>query len=88
MYAVTVTVDIKDEQEAMRQLRDQIVPTVSQAPGFVAGYWQVAEGGEGTGFLVFESQDAANAVAEGARGASEGPAPVSDVQVREIVAHA
>jgi hypothetical protein len=88
MYAVTVTVEINDQSEATRQLHEQVVPTVSQAPGFVAGYWQVLEDRRGMGFLVFESQDAANAAAEGARGSTEGPAPVADVQVREIVAHA
>jgi hypothetical protein len=39
MHAVVVRVAIKGEQPAMQHLREQVVPRVSQAPGFAAGYW-------------------------------------------------
>ena len=39
MHAVVVTVTISDHETAESHLREQVVPGVSQAPGFVAGYW-------------------------------------------------
>ena len=48
-----------------KYLRGEIVPRVKQAPGFVAGYWvRVENGDQGRGTIVFESEDAARAVAE------------------------
>ena len=53
------------DQSATEYLRGTIVPGVSQAPGFVAGYWVRLEGGdEGNSLIVFESEDAARAAAE------------------------
>jgi hypothetical protein len=40
VHAVVTHVTITgDEGAAESQLREQVVPAVSQAPGFVAGYW-------------------------------------------------
>ena len=39
MHAVVVRVTINDQDAADSHLREQVVPGVSQAPGFVAGYW-------------------------------------------------
>ena len=40
MHAVVVHVTIKgDIETSVSQLREQVVPGASQAPGFVAGYW-------------------------------------------------
>ncbi|MGH2994653.1 MAG: hypothetical protein ACRDL1_14115 [Solirubrobacterales bacterium] len=64
MHAVIVSVTINDAEKATTFLRDEIVPRVKQAPGFVAGYWARLEGGDkGRGTIVFESEDAARAVA-------------------------
>ena len=65
MHAVVVSVTIHDGEEATKDLRGEIVPRVKQAPGFVAGYWvRVENGDKGRGTIVFESEDAARAVAE------------------------
>ena len=64
MHAVIVSVTINDAEEATTYLRNEIVPRVKQAPGFVAGYWvRIAGGDQGRGTIVFESEDAAQAVA-------------------------
>ena len=64
MHAVIVSVTITDGEEATTYLRDEIVPRVKQAPGFVAGYWvRIEDGDKGRGTIVFESEDAARAVA-------------------------
>jgi hypothetical protein len=65
-------VKIHDQEEAKRILDEQIVPGVSGAPGFVAGYWVETGDGAGTSVIVFESEEAAN------RAAASGPRPQSD----------
>ena len=91
MHAVVVKVSIKDGPTATEFLREKIVPGVSQAPGFVAGYWVRLEGGdEGNSVIVFESEDAARAAAERLREnvAANPGVTVNDVSVGEVVANA
>ena len=64
MHAVVVNVTIKDFESARQGLLEQVVPAVSQAPGFVAGYWTRSGDNRGLGMVVFESEDAARAAAE------------------------
>ncbi len=55
MHAVIVSVTINDGEKATTHLRNEIVPRVKQAPGFVAGYWvRVGEGGEGASGIPFQ----------------------------------
>jgi hypothetical protein len=86
MHAVIVAVTINDAEKATENLRNEIVPQVKQAPGFVAGYWTRFDGGkQGRGVMVFESEDAARAVA--AR-LSDNPAEevtLDSVDVGEVV---
>ena len=72
-------------------LREQIVPRASRAPGFVSGYWLLSEdNGRGTSVLVFESAEAAQALAR----VIESNGPPTDavsfdgLELREVVAHA
>lgn len=88
MHAVVIRVTIKDREAAEGMLREQIVPTVSQAPGFVAGYWTNAGGDQGRAMIVFESEDAATGAAERI---GETPAEFvafDSIEVAEVVAHA
>ena len=91
MHAVVVKVSVKDAPTATEFLRERVVPAVSQAPGFVAGYWVRLEGGdEGNSVVVFESEDAARAAAEQIRenvGSNPG-VTLNDVTVGEVVANA
>ena len=89
MHAVVVKVNIQDFETAREGLVTQVVPRVSQAPGFVTGYWSRSDDDHGLGFIGFESQDAALAVAEmiQAQGPDEG-VTLEGVEVREIVANA
>jgi hypothetical protein len=91
VHAVVVNATIKDFDRARKGLQEETVPTVSQVPGFVAGYWTRSEDNRGIGMVVFESEDAARAVAQ--RIESEGPpdpdaVTIDNVEVREVVAHA
>jgi hypothetical protein len=91
MHAVVVKVTVHDGPSATENLRNEIVPRVSQAPGFVAGYWVRLEGGdEGNSVVVFESEDSARGAAEQIRQAagSNAGVTVKDVSVGEVVANA
>jgi heme-degrading monooxygenase HmoA len=91
MHAVVVRVNIQDGPTATEYLRENIVPGVSQAPGFVAGYWVRLEGGDqGNSVIVFESEDAARATAEQIRESTDSNPGVTldDVTIGEVVANA
>jgi hypothetical protein len=87
MHAVIVNVTINDQDEAERALREQLVPRVSQLPGFVTGYWTVKEN-TGLTMLVFDSEDSANAMSQGAEATVPPAMAFIDVEVREVAAHA
>lgn len=64
MHAVVIKVAIRDREAAATALREQVVPRVAEARGFVAGYWLSMPGGGGLSVAVFDSQDAARTMAE------------------------
>jgi hypothetical protein len=68
MHAVVVNLTIHDPEADLRVLRNQVVPQVSQAPGFVAGYW-TRKSNAGLSMIVFDSEDAATAAAGDVRSA-------------------
>jgi hypothetical protein len=87
MHAVVVTVTISDHETAEGHLRENVVPGVSQAPGFVAGYW-TRQGDSGLGMVIFESEDAAKAMSEMVPTMVPDVVTLEGVEVREVVAHA
>ena len=70
MHAVHVRVTVADRETAVKALQDQIVPAVSGAPGFVAGYWVALPNGKGTSIVVFDSEASAQAACRTARSAA------------------
>lgn len=89
MHAVVVRVTVHDRETATRALREQVVPGVSQAPGFVAGYWTSREGSDkGLSMVVFESEEAARGASEQIQSPDPDAVTIDDVEVREVVAHA
>jgi hypothetical protein len=87
MHAVVVKVTINDSEPAEAALREQVVPRVSQAPGFVAGYWTRKNNG-GLSMIVFESEEAAQQASEQIRTNVPEAVTLEDVEVREVVAQA
>lgn len=87
MHAVVVNVTISEEEGAMSALRDQVVPRVSGAPGFVAGYW-TRKDNTGLSMTIWESEEAANSGAEMARSVAPEGVTVDNVEVREVAASA
>jgi hypothetical protein len=87
MHAVVVNVTINDQEAAERALRKQLVPRVSQLPGFLTGYWTIKDN-TGLTMLIFESEDAANAMSRHAEATVPPAMTFTDVEVREVAAHA
>jgi len=87
VHAVVVRVTISDNEVAESHLREQVVPGVSQAPGFVTGYW-TRKDNSGVAMVVFESEDAAKAMSERVPSMVPDVVTLEDVEVREVVAHA
>ena len=89
MHAVVVRVSISDVESAQKALKETVVPAVSGAPGFVAGYWTRAEdGSNGQSMLVFESEDAARAMAGRIGDNIPDAVTLESVEVREVAASA
>jgi heme-degrading monooxygenase HmoA len=92
MHAVVVKVTINDFETARSRLENDVVPRVSGAPGFVAGYWTRSEdGSSGVAMTVWESEEAARAASDIIRAAASDPnggVSLQDVEVREVVASA
>jgi hypothetical protein len=87
VHAVVVTVTISDHEAAESQLREEVVPGVSQAPGFVAGYW-TRKDDSGLGMVVFESEEAAEAMSQRVPSMVPEVVTIKDIEVREVVARA
>jgi hypothetical protein len=87
MHAVVVKVTISDMGPAEGALREQVVPRVSQAPGFVAGYW-TRKDDTGLSMILFESEEDANSASGRIRSMAPEGVTIEDVEVREVVAHA
>jgi hypothetical protein len=87
MHAVVVNVTINDEEGSVNALREQVVPRLSQAPGFVAGYW-TRKGNGGLSMSVWETEDAANTASEMVKAVAPEGVTVDSVEVREVVASA
>ena len=59
--AVNVKIDSGHEEEARKQLEENVVPRVRQSPGLVAAYWMDPQNGFGYALMVFDSEEHANA---------------------------
>jgi hypothetical protein len=90
MHAVLVRVSIENYEPAREFLTTQIVPRVSQAPGFVAGYWTRTEDDHGQSMIVFESEEAARTVKQmiEQNTPDEDAVKLEGVEVAEVVASA
>ena len=89
MHALVVRISISDAESARKALDEVVVPRASQAPGFVAGYWTWSDDrSNGQSMLVFESQDAAQALADQIPSYVPEGVTFEGAEVREVVASA
>jgi hypothetical protein len=87
VHAVIVEVKISDPEATLSALRDELVPRISQSPGFVAGYW-TRKGNSGLSMIIFDSEEAANSMKERAPSMLLGGTTLDEINVREVAAHA
>ncbi len=90
MHAVVVRSTLNDFEQARNLLRQEGIPRMRQAPGFVTAHWVRLAENSGTSMLVFESAEAAQAAAEQLR---TNPPPgdavtINSVEIGEVVEHA
>ena len=88
MHAIVFRVTIRQREEADRLLHEELVPGLSQAPGFVAGYWVNIGENEGTAVVVFESEDAAQGVGDAGGPPQTDAFTVESIEIGQVVAHA
>jgi hypothetical protein len=94
MHAVLIEVDTSEQPDrelGLKTLREQIVPAVSQAPGFQAGYWlRPLEDAKGTSLVLFDTAENAEAASQALGVGSEAAPGVTVVrrEVREVAASA
>jgi hypothetical protein len=94
MHALVVRVTIHNADRTREVLSSQVVPQVSGAPGFKAGYWTWPTGGgelNGLSMIIFDSEENARAAGDRVSAiAGERPDDVTldGVEVREVVASA
>ena len=81
MNAVVVRSTVHDAEEGRKFLREQGIPRLRQAPGFVAAQWVKLDSGNGTAMLTFESAEAAQAAAEQLK---TNPPPESAVTINSV----
>ena len=88
MHALFVTATIPDYEKARKELHEGVIPMVSQAPGFVTGYWLAPVGTRGNSVIVFESEEAAQRGREGLEQNPPSQVTVESIEVREVAGHA
>jgi hypothetical protein len=94
MHALVVRVTIHDAESTGEVLRSQVVPQISNAPGFQSGYWTWSTGGgerNGLSMIIFDSEENARTAGDRIRGIATGrpdDVTLDDVEVREVVASA
>jgi hypothetical protein len=90
MHAVVARSTVHDLTQGRNFLREQAIPRIRQAPGFVTAHWVRLAENSGTSMLIFETEEAANAAAEQIR-TNRPPATavtIDSVEVGEVVERA
>jgi hypothetical protein len=85
---VSLTIDPDQAPAAAEALRSDILPRVSSAPGFVAGYWLEPADGQGFSIVLFESEAQARDAAPPASSWAAPGIAITDVDVRRVAATA
>ena len=87
MHAVVARSTIHDYEQATSLLREQAIPRISQAPGFVSAQWVRLDESTGTSMLTFETEEAARAAAEQIRATPPGgdAITINSIEVGEVV---
>src|SRR5438105_3688877 len=90
MYANVVMVRIEDETAAVEALHAEVIPRVSQQPGYLIGYWLEPVDGEGFSVTFWESEETARGAAQMVPvGSSPNPGvTIARVETAKVIGHA
>ena len=90
MYANAVTVKIDQEHAARKALHKEVIPRISEQPGFLIGYWLAPTDGDGHSLTLWEDERTARDAAGMVQvGTSPGPGvTVTHVVTAEVIGHA
>ena len=87
MYAIVARSTLHDFERGAAFLREQGIPRLKQAPGFVGAQWVRLNETTGTSMLTFETQEAAQAAADQLR--ANPPAgdavTIDSIEIGEVV---
>jgi hypothetical protein len=81
MHAIVTTATLHDVEQAGTFLKEQAIPRISQAPGFIGAQWVRLDDNTGRGMVTFESEQAAQAAAEQLKA---NPPPANAVTINSI----
>ena len=87
MHAVVIKATVTD-RDALPTTLAELVPAVSGAPDFVAGYWILLGQNQGMAILVFDTEDSASLQALATQVAGSDAATIDSVEVGEVRARA
>lgn len=87
MHAVVARSTIHDFEKATSFLREQAIPRIREAQGFISAQWVRLDESTGTSMLTFESEEAAQAAAEMIRTNPPGgdAITINNIEVGEVV---
>jgi hypothetical protein len=87
MHAVVARSTLHDFERGTTILREQAIPRIKQAPGFVAAQWVRLDETTGTSMLTFETEEAARAAAEQIRANPPGgdAITIDSIEIGEVV---
>ncbi len=90
MHAAIVGANIPGGQNEARieNLKSKVIPMVSSAPGFVAGYWCAVVDDRGIAFVVFDDEASAKAAAPPVGTDMGEGVTIASVEFREVLASA
>jgi len=91
MHAVVITVKIAEgrRDDAVEELKANIIPMVKAAPGFVSGTWLGTEDGTfGHSIALFDTKEQAEAMSQGVTPPPGSAVTIAYNQVYEVVAQA
>ena len=87
MHALVVRSTLHDFEQARKFLREEGIPRISQAPGFLGAQWVRLDENTGTSMLTFETEEAAQAAAEQLRANPPGgdAITINSIEIGEVV---
>lgn len=86
MHAIVIRSTLNDFERAIASLRDEVIPRVKQAPGFVSAQWVRLDESTGTAMLTFETAEETQAALEMVKASPPVGVTIDSIAAGEVVA--